>query len=181
MISSLIAQMTYASPSFWLPFAEHVLKNLREYFRLSENCFLAEAKAAEDIESRTQWFVSLAGSLLSTTNETYIQNRDICFEMIGLLLECKSKVAYISGSIGLWYMLYMLSRIYPENTRYIADRLERPLKDWVPTRVRLLCLDSLSAFRVPHVQRHLLNNECVGAKYRLIATELCSAFFLRHL
>ncbi|PIO71577.1 hypothetical protein TELCIR_06521 [Teladorsagia circumcincta] len=39
-----------------------------------------------------------------------------------------------SGSIGLWYMLYMLSRIYPENTRYIADRLERPLKDWVPIR-----------------------------------------------
>uniref|UniRef100_A0A7I4YPD5 BLM10_mid domain-containing protein n=2 Tax=Haemonchus contortus TaxID=6289 RepID=A0A7I4YPD5_HAECO len=127
MISSLIAQMTYASPNFWLPFAEHVLKNLRELLTV-------EAKASEDLETKVQWFVSLAGSLLSATNETYIDNKDICFEMISLLLQCKSKVAYINGSIGLWYMLYMLSRIYPENTRYIADRLERPLKDWVPVR-----------------------------------------------
>ncbi|KAK6015019.1 hypothetical protein OSTOST_19564 [Ostertagia ostertagi] len=58
------------------------------------------------LTSRTQWFVSLAGSLLSTTNETYIQNRDICFEMIGLLLECKSKVAYISILFQEWGKMY---------------------------------------------------------------------------
>ncbi|KAK6040645.1 hypothetical protein COOONC_21850 [Cooperia oncophora] len=156
MISSLIAQMTYASPNFWLPFAEHVLKNLRELLT-------AEAKAAEDLETRTQWFVSLAGSLLSTTNENYIHNKEICFEMIGLLLDCKSKVAYISGSIGLWYMLYMLSRIYPENTRYIADRLERPLKEWVPIRRNVVDLPAGTFtnfhLRVVHILAKLIIND----------------------
>ncbi|WKY03235.1 hypothetical protein Q1695_004743 [Nippostrongylus brasiliensis] len=127
MISSLIAQMTYASPTFWLPFAEHARKNLRELLT-------PEAKAAEDLETSTQWYVTLAGSLLSSTNENYIQHQNVCCEIIELLLSCKSKVAYISGSIGLWYMLYMLSRMYPENTRYVGDRLSRPLKEWVPIR-----------------------------------------------
>ncbi|VDN33023.1 unnamed protein product [Cylicostephanus goldi] len=54
--------------------------------------------------------------------------------MIGLLVACKNKVAYSNGAIGLWYMLYMLSRIYPENSRYISDRLNRPLSEWVPVR-----------------------------------------------
>ncbi|KAK6750531.1 hypothetical protein RB195_002481 [Necator americanus] len=127
MISSLISQMTYASPRLWLPFAEHVLHNLRDVLT-------AEAKAAEDLETSAQWFVTLAGSLLSTTSENYIQHKDICFEMIGLLVDCKSKVAYNNGAIGLWYMLYMLSRIYPENSRYISSRLNRPLSEWVPVR-----------------------------------------------
>ncbi|VDO28298.1 unnamed protein product [Haemonchus placei] len=82
----------------------------------------------------TQLATDMISSLIAQMTYTYIDNKDICFEMISLLLQCKSKVAYINGSIGLWYMLYMLSRIYPENTRYIADRLERPLKDWVPVR-----------------------------------------------
>ncbi|EYC04043.1 hypothetical protein Y032_0090g2382 [Ancylostoma ceylanicum] len=127
MISSLISQMTYASPTFWLPFAEHVLRNLREVLA-------GDAKTAEDLETSAQWFVTLAGSLLSTTSENYIQYKDVCFEMIGLLVECKSKVAYNNGAIGLWYMLYMLSRVYPENSRYISARLNRPLSEWVPVR-----------------------------------------------
>ncbi|EPB74578.1 hypothetical protein ANCCEY_06344 [Ancylostoma ceylanicum] len=119
--------MTYASPTFWLPFAEHVLRNLREVLA-------GDAKTAEDLETSAQWFVTLAGSLLSTTSENYIQYKDVCFEMIGLLVECKSKVAYNNGAIGLWYMLYMLSRVYPENSRYISARLNRPLSEWVPVR-----------------------------------------------
>ncbi|RCN49068.1 hypothetical protein ANCCAN_04813 [Ancylostoma caninum] len=39
-----------------------------------------------------------------------------------------------NGAIGLWYMLYMLSRVYPENSRYISSRLNRPLSEWVPVR-----------------------------------------------
>ncbi|VDM65588.1 unnamed protein product [Strongylus vulgaris] len=127
MISSLISQMTYASPRFWLPFAEHVLHNLR-------SLLTPDAQAAEELETSTQWFVGLAGSLLSTTSENYLEKKDICFEMIGLLVACKNKVAYNNGAIGLWYMLYMLSRIYPENSRYISDRLNRPLSEWVPVR-----------------------------------------------
>ncbi|VDM53878.1 unnamed protein product [Angiostrongylus costaricensis] len=127
MISSLISQMTYASPSFWLPFADHVLRNLRELLT-------PEVKNAEDLGTSTQWFVTLAGSLLSTTSENYICNKEICFEMIKLLLDCRNKVAYSSGCNGLWYMLHMLSRIYPENSRYVAERLNRPLSEWVPIR-----------------------------------------------
>uniref|UniRef100_A0A158PC00 BLM10_mid domain-containing protein n=1 Tax=Angiostrongylus cantonensis TaxID=6313 RepID=A0A158PC00_ANGCA len=83
MISSLISQMTYASPSFWLPFADHVLRNLRELLT-------------------PEWR--------------------------------KFSVEFQSGCNGLWYMLHMLSRIYPENSRYVAERLNRPLSEWVPIR-----------------------------------------------
>ncbi|VDL79910.1 unnamed protein product [Nippostrongylus brasiliensis] len=70
MISSLIAQMTYASPTFWLPFAEHARKNLRELLT-------PQAKAAEDLETSTQWYVTLAGSLLSSTNEEWGKQYDM--------------------------------------------------------------------------------------------------------
>uniref|UniRef100_A0A158P7I9 BLM10_mid domain-containing protein n=1 Tax=Angiostrongylus cantonensis TaxID=6313 RepID=A0A158P7I9_ANGCA len=54
--------------------------------------------------------------------------------MIDLLVTCKSRVAYASGSVGLWNSMYMLSRVYPENSRYMSEKLDRSLKEWVPIR-----------------------------------------------
>ncbi|XGW27629.1 hypothetical protein V3C99_007881 [Haemonchus contortus] len=127
MIASMMASMTYELPSIWISFAEHVLRNLRIVLT-------PDVMQAEDLDVSASWFVSLASSLLSTTSENYIQYKDICFEMIDLLVKCKSKVAYISGAQGLWNSLYRLSRVYPESSRYMALKLNRPLKEWVPIR-----------------------------------------------
>ncbi|VDM52991.1 unnamed protein product [Angiostrongylus costaricensis] len=127
MISSMMASMTYELPSFWILFAKHVLHNLRIVLT-------PEVKEAEDLDATASWFVSLASSLLATTSENYINHKDICFEMIDFLVTCKSKVAYASGSVGLWNSMYMLSRVYPENSRYMSEKLDRSLKEWVPIR-----------------------------------------------
>ncbi|KAE9420130.1 hypothetical protein Angca_004885 [Angiostrongylus cantonensis] len=127
MISSMMASMTYELPSFWILFAKHVLHNLRIVLT-------PEVKKAEDLDATASWFVSLASSLLATTSENYINHKDICFEMIDLLVTCKSRVAYASGSVGLWNSMYMLSRVYPENSRYMSEKLDRSLKEWVPIR-----------------------------------------------
>ncbi|VDO45077.1 unnamed protein product [Haemonchus placei] len=123
--------ITSELPSIWISFAEHVLRNLRIVLT-------PDVMQAEDLDVSASWFVSLASSLLSTTSENYIQYKDICFEMIDLLVKCKSKVAYISGAQGLWNSLYRLSRVYPESSRYMALKLNRPLKEWVPIRSELL-------------------------------------------
>ncbi|KAK6031583.1 hypothetical protein OSTOST_02260, partial [Ostertagia ostertagi] len=112
-----------------------------------------EVKQSEDLDVSASWFVSLASSLLSTTSENYIQYKNICFEMIDLLVSCKSKVAYTSGAQGLWNSLYMLSRVYPESSRYMALKLNRPLNEWVPLREwsRLYKLEEMKmAWHIPN-------------------------------
>ncbi|XGW27632.1 hypothetical protein V3C99_007882, partial [Haemonchus contortus] len=145
MLTSMVASMTYEFPSIWISFAEHVLRNLKIVLT-------PEVKQSEDLDVSASWFVSLASSLLSTTSENYIQHKGICFEMIELLVSCKSKVAYTSGAQGLWNSLYMLSRIYPESSRYMALKLNRPLKEWIPIREwsRLYKLDEVKmAWHIP--------------------------------
>ncbi|VDO30961.1 unnamed protein product [Haemonchus placei] len=57
-----------------------------------------------------------------------------------------------SGAQGLWNSLYMLSRVYPESSRYMALKLNRPLKEWIPIREwsRLYKLDEMKmAWHIP--------------------------------
>ncbi|KAK6055434.1 hypothetical protein COOONC_07063 [Cooperia oncophora] len=74
--------------------------------QISHVIFVAEVKQSEDLDVSASWFVSLASSLLSTTSENYIQYKNICFEMIDLLVSCKSKVAYTE-----WSRLYKLEEM----------------------------------------------------------------------
>ncbi|VDK56456.1 unnamed protein product [Cylicostephanus goldi] len=96
--------------------------------------YATEMKKAEELDASASWFVSLAAALLGTTSENYIQHKGICIEMIDLLVNCKSSVAYSGGALGLWNSLYTLSRVYPENTYFRSKMLSRPLKEWVPIR-----------------------------------------------
>ncbi|ETN84788.1 hypothetical protein NECAME_06672 [Necator americanus] len=61
---------------------------------------------AQELDASASWFVSLAASLLGTTSENYIQHKQICFEMIDLLVNCRSKVAYNE-----WGRLYKLEDV----------------------------------------------------------------------
>ncbi|KHJ93631.1 hypothetical protein OESDEN_06452, partial [Oesophagostomum dentatum] len=85
----------------------------------------------------TALFTNTADSITSKLAEKVLDFvRTIQFEtqlatdMISSLI---AQMTY-NGAIGLWYMLYMLSRVYPENSRYISERLNRPLSEWVPVR-----------------------------------------------
>ncbi|WKY03229.1 hypothetical protein Q1695_004740 [Nippostrongylus brasiliensis] len=145
MIASMVASMTYTLPTFWKYFAEHVLRNLRIVLT-------PEMKKSEDLDASASWFVTLASSLLYTTSENYIQYKDMCIEMIDLLVTCKSKVAYSSGALGLFNSVYMLSRVYPENSRYMGEKLNRSLKEWIPIREwsRLYKLEDMKmAWHIP--------------------------------
>ncbi|KAK6750530.1 hypothetical protein RB195_002480 [Necator americanus] len=145
MIASMVAFMTYELPSFWVLFAEHVLHKLKIVLT-------PEMRNAQELDASASWFVSLAASLLGTTSENYIQHKQICFEMIDLLVNCRSKVAYNSGALGLFNSLYTLSRTYPENTYRRNKDLSRPLKEWVPIREwgRLYKLEDVKmAWNVP--------------------------------
>ncbi|CAJ0602003.1 unnamed protein product [Cylicocyclus nassatus] len=155
MLASVVASEL---PSFWLLFAEHVLRNLRVVLT-------PEMKKSEDLDASASWFVSLAAALLGTTSENYIQHKGICIEMIDLLVNCKSSVAYSGGALGLWNSLYTLSRVYPENTYSRSKMLSRPLKEWVPIRewARLYNRDEVKmAWNIPSergraVMKEILN------------------------
>ncbi|CAI4233051.1 unnamed protein product [Auanema sp. JU1783] len=163
--AGIVAQVVFVRPQFWRKFAELVHRKLKVVLT-------PEVRKQRDVDSVVLWYINLGSSIFCTTSEIFVKNKDLCNEIITLLLECESKVAHETAVNCLWYSLFMLSRTYPLQQHVIGKSLNRPLTEWVPIREWAEVFQEHEVEMLWHVP---------SEQYKQVVTELLQKFMFPYM